>query len=130
MFALGISSLFWFAGADPYAVIFAWMSTFASIGILVLQIMVCLSVIVFFWRYPRDVGIYGRLVAPAASLLGIGLCLVLMVMNLSLLSSSESYLINALPIIVAGLLVTGFLVATWMRQAHPKIYANLGRSLT
>lgn len=130
MFALGITSLFWFAGADPYAVIFAWMSTFASIGILVLQIMVCLSVIVFFWRDPRDVGIYGRLVAPAASLLGLGLCLVLMVMNLSLLSSSESYLINALPIIVAGLLVTGFLIATWMRQAHPKIYANLGRSLT
>jgi amino acid transporter len=130
MFVLGISALFWFAGADPYAVIFAWMSTFASIGILVLQIMVCLSVIVFFWRNPRDVGVYGRLVAPAASVLGLGLCLVLMVMNLSLLSGSESYLINALPIIVAGLLVTGFLVATWMRQAHPTIYANLGRSLT
>jgi amino acid transporter len=130
MFALCMSALFWLAGADPYTVVFAWMSTFASIGILVLQIMVCLSVIVFFWGHPRDVGVYGRLVAPAASLLGLGSCLVLMVMNLSLLSGSDSSLINVLPIIVAGLLVAGFLVAAWMRQARPKVYANLGRSLT
>jgi amino acid transporter len=129
-FALGVSILLWLAGADPYAVVFAWMSTFASIGILVMQIMVCLAVLVFFSRDARDVDLYSRCIAPAVSLLGLSLCLILMVANLSLVSGSESWVVDTLPALVIALLVTGFILTAWMRQSRPLVYANLGRSLT
>jgi amino acid transporter len=129
-FALGVSVLLWLAGADPYAVVFAWMSTFASIGILVMQIMVCLAVIIFFSRDARDVGLYSRLIAPAASSLGLTICLLLMVANLSLVSGSESWVVDTLPACVVALLAAGFVLAFWMRRSRPQVYANLGRSLT
>jgi hypothetical protein len=50
MFALGRQ--------DPYAVVFAWMGTLASIGILALQFMVSLAVIFFFRSNARGMG-YG-----------------------------------------------------------------------
>jgi hypothetical protein len=83
MFALGRQ--------DPYAVVFAWMGTLASIGILALQFMVSLAVIFFFFRSnARGIGVWPRLLAPALSATGLGGCLALMVANLSLVSGSRS----------------------------------------
>lgn len=130
IFALGVTTLLWLANADPYAIVFAWMSTFASIGILVMQIMVCLAIVVFFAKDRRDVGLYSRFIAPGVSLLGLGACLLLMIQNLSLVSGSESWVVDALPAFVAILLIAGFILAAWMRQSRPLVYANLGRTLT
>ena len=53
--AMGVVLAFAIAGSDPYAVVFDWMSTFGSLGILVLQATVPLAVIAFFWRDDRGV---------------------------------------------------------------------------
>lgn len=126
--ALGVTALFAFAGQDPYAVVFAWMGTFASLGILVLQILVSLAVIGFFARDKRDLGLWPRLVAPGISLVGLGTCLVLMLANLSLISGSESVIIDSFPLLIAAVGLFGFGFATWIRAARPAVYENLGRA--
>jgi len=128
--ALGIAAILWLSGSDPYAVVFAWMSTFASIGILVMQIMVSMSVLAFFRDNPRGVGVYSRLIAPVLSMVGLACCLMLMISNLSLVSGSSSWVIDAFPAMIAGIALAGFLLARWMRQARPLIYENLGRTLS
>jgi amino acid transporter len=127
-FALGVTLLFAIAGQDPYAVVFAWTSTFASIGILVLQIMVGLAVIGFFRRDNRGTGLWHRLIAPLVSIAGLAACLILMIANLSLISGSESWIVNSFPILVIAIGMAGYVFATWLRSAKPAIYENLGRA--
>ena len=60
-------ALFALGGADPYAVVFSWMGAFSSLGILILQLLVSLAVIAFFWRNSRGMSVWRRLVAPGLS---------------------------------------------------------------
>ncbi len=121
-------AFFALAGQDPYAVVFAWMGAFASIGILVLQIMVSLAVIGFFRPNNRGVGLWHRLIAPVISGIGLAACLVLMISNISLVSGSESLIVEMFPLIVALIGVLGAVFAVWIRANRPLVYANLGRA--
>jgi amino acid transporter len=116
------------AGQDPYAVVFAWMGAFASVGILLLQAMVCLAVIGFFRNDTRDVGIWHRVVAPGVSMAGLLVCLVLMVINLPLVSGSESPIVESFPVILALIGIAGATLAVWLKTRKPDVYANLGRA--
>jgi amino acid transporter len=116
------------AGQDPYAVVFAWMGAFASVGILLLQTMVCLAVIGFFRNDARDVGIWHRIVAPGVSMAGLLVCLVLMVINLPLVSGSESPIVESFPVILALIGFAGAALAVWLKARRPDVYANLGRA--
>jgi uncharacterized membrane protein SirB2 len=104
------------------------MGAFASIGILVIQIMVSMAVASFFWGDHRGVGVLCRLIAPIVSASGLALCLGFVIRNLSLLSGSESWVTEAFPIMVAVIGVFGALTAVWMRKKRPEAYENLGRS--
>ncbi|MGX5775907.1 APC family permease [Methylorubrum zatmanii] len=126
--ALGATSLFAFAGQDPYAVVFSWMGTLASIGILILQILVALAVIVFFARDSRRLGLWHRVVAPALGVVGLGLCLYLMIANLALVSGSESLVVDSFPVVIVLVGCLGFVFANWLRSARPAVYENLGRA--
>jgi amino acid transporter len=126
--AFGIIAAFAFAGQDPYAVVFAWMSAFAGIGILILQILVSLAVIGFFAHDSRGVSLWHRLVAPILSMIGLSSCLILMIANLSLVSGSESLIVGSFPVVIALVGCLGFVFATWLRSARPAIYENLGRA--
>ena len=54
------------------------MGTFSSLGILILQVLVSLAVIAFFWRNSRGMSVWRRLVAPGLSAAGLAVCFVLM----------------------------------------------------
>jgi uncharacterized membrane protein len=108
--------------------VFAWMGTFASLGILVIQIMVSIAVIAFFSRNTQGIGLWHRLIAPALSTAGLGACLVLMALNLSLVSGSDSRIVNAFPSLLALIGAIGFAFAIWVRSRRPEIYARLGRA--
>jgi amino acid transporter len=125
--AVGITAVFAIAGQDPYAVVFAWMGTFASIGILILQVLVSLAVIGFFSRDNRGVGLWHRLVAPVLGTIGLASCLILMIANLSLVSGSESLVVDSFPGVIALVGCLGFAFAKWLRLARPSVYQNLGR---
>jgi amino acid transporter len=126
--ALSVAGVLWILGCDPYTVVFAWMGTFASIGILFIQLMVSMAVIVFFWKDRRDVGLYCRLVSPVISVAGLTLSLILMIANLSLVSGSESWVIDAFPALIGIIAIAGLALAIWIKQARPMIYRNLGQS--
>lgn len=98
--AMGIVAAFALAGSDPYTIVLYWMSTFGSLGILVLQAMVSIAVIVFFWRDDRGFGPWRRLVAPGVSAAGLVVCLLLMVANLDLVSGSTSLIVQSFPVLV------------------------------
>jgi hypothetical protein len=125
---MGATAAFALTRQDPYAVVFAWMGTFASLGILVIQIMVSIAVIAFFSRNAQGIGLWHRLIAPALSTAGLGTCLVLMAFNLSLVSGSDSRIVNAFPSLLALIGAIGFAFAIWVRSRRPEIYARLGRA--
>jgi amino acid transporter len=126
--AAGVVALFALMGADPYAVVFAWMGTFSSLGVLAVQVLVSLAVIAFFSRDARGVGLWQRLVAPGMSALGLGACLVLMSTRLDLVSGSRSRIIDAFPAMIALIGLAGVCLAIWLRSRKPGVYANLGRT--
>jgi amino acid transporter len=128
LIGMGATAAFALTREDPYAVVFAWMGTFASLGILVIQIMVSIAVIAFFGRNTRGIGLWHRLIAPALSTAGLGTCLVLMAFNLSLVSGSDSRIVNAFPSLLALIGAIGFGFAIWVRSRRPEIYARLGRA--
>jgi amino acid transporter len=128
LLALGATAGFALAGQDPYAVVFAWMGTFASLGILVIQVMVSIAVIAFFRKSTQGVGVWHRLIAPALSIAGLGTCLVLMASNLALVSGSDSRIVNSFPSLLALIGGIGFGFAIWVRSRRPEIYAKLGRA--
>jgi amino acid transporter len=128
LLALGATAGFALTKQDPYAVVFAWMGTFASLGILLIQVMVSVAVIAFFSKNTHGVGVWHRLIAPALSIAGLGTCLVLMASNLTLVSGSDSRVVNSFPSLLALIGAIGFAFAIWVRSRRPEIYANLGRA--
>jgi amino acid transporter len=128
LLALGATAGFALAKQDPYAVVFAWMGTFASLGILVIQVMVSIAVIIFFGKNAHGIGIWHRLIAPALSAAGLGACLILMASNLALVSGSDSRIVNSFPSLLALIGAVGFGFAIWIRSRRPEIYAMLGRA--
>ncbi|WP_296385545.1 APC family permease [Reyranella sp.] len=121
-------ALFALAGADPYAVVFSWMGAFSSLGILILQLLVSLAVIAFFWRNSRGLSVWRRLVAPALSALGLAACFVMMAGNLELMSGSNSLIVRSFPGLLLAIGLVGAGLAVWVKARDPKVYAHLGRT--
>jgi len=120
--------LFILAGADPYTVVFSWMSALAVIGILAVQVLVSVAVILFFRRTKTGHGRWTTTIAPILALAGLVGALLLVTANLSLLSGSESLIVKAFPylMVLVGLLGAAF--ATQIKKAKPDLYASLGRA--
>lgn len=128
LFAFAIIAAFALTSQDPYAVVFAWMGTFASLGILIVQILVSVAVIAFFRQNARGIGIWQRLVAPALAAAGLCACLVLMITNLALISGSDSIVVESFPAVLMGLGIAGIGFALVLRTRKPSLYQQLGRA--
>jgi hypothetical protein len=59
---------------------------------------------------------------------GLLVCLVLMVINLPLVSGSESPIVESFPVILALIGIAGATLAVWLKTRKPDVYANLGRA--
>lgn len=116
------------SGADPYAVLFSWMSAFSVIGILAVQVLVCIAVVLFFRKVSTSHGVWTTVIAPALSCAGLVGALGLVIANLSLLTGSESAIVKSFPYLMAlvGILGAGF--AMQMRSRRPDLYASLGKA--
>lgn len=114
--AMAIVVAFAMAGSDPYAVVFDWMSTFGSLGILLLQVMVSLAVVAFFWRNGRDLNVWRRLIAPGLSAAGLTVCIVLMVANLDLVSDSQSLVVQSFPAVLLLIGLMGAGLSVWLSR--------------
>ncbi|MDM9623911.1 APC family permease [Rhizobium sp. S96] len=114
-------------GADPYAVVFSWMSALAVIGILAVQALVSVAVILFFRRNTSSHGIWTTTIAPAIGLVGLLGSLWLVISNLQLLSGSDSIIVASFPyaIVLVGLFGAAF--AKQLSRTRPELYASLGK---
>lgn len=90
------------AGLDPYAVVFAWTSAIAVIGILSIQILVSIAILAWFARAPHGLGLLTRAVAPLLALAGLAVALGLVILNLPLLAGSDGALIWFFPWVAAA----------------------------
>lgn len=119
--------LFIAGGADPYAVVFSWMSGLAVLGILAVQIMVSVAILAYFRRkHEHDHSVLVTLVAPALALLGLGGAFLLVSLNTDLLTGSDHVLVQLFPLLIIGVGLCGPLLAGWIRRRNPALYDNLG----
>lgn len=124
----GLLLAFGLGGADPYAMVFSWMSGLAILCLIAVQIMVSFGAIVFFRKIDHGRSAFTTLVAPALATLGLAGSFILISSNLSLLTGSENSLVLSFPIIVIGLAGLGVGLALWLRQSRPDRYARLGHA--
>jgi amino acid transporter len=125
--ALMIIGIFAVGGQDPYTVVFSWAAAIATMGILSVQVLVCIAIVAFFRRDPKGFSLWRRAIAPVAAGLGLTAAVGLVVINLPLLAGSESALVLSFPYLVALTGLSGAALALWLRVRRPTLYAALGR---
>ncbi|WP_030621482.1 APC family permease [Streptomyces fulvoviolaceus] len=69
--ALVVVAAFVLAGADPVLELFTWMSGLATLGVLLLMILVGVAVVVFFARTAADSRLWHTRIAPGLGILGL-----------------------------------------------------------
>lgn len=104
---------------DPYAVVFGWASAFAVMGILAIQVVVCVAIIRFFRNLPDRPPRWVALVAPALAGLGLAACLACVIANLPLLAGSDSPALHSFPAVLALIGLAGAWRAHACRRARP-----------
>lgn len=120
--------LFIVFGADPYTVVFSWMSALAVIGILAVQVLVSVAILMFFRKVKTSHGVWTTVVAPLIGLAGLLGALALVIANLSLLSGSESLIVKSFPYLIALVGLLGGAFVMQIRKAKPELYASLGKA--
>ncbi len=103
------------AGLDPVLEVFTWLAGVASVGIVVLMLLACIAVLVFFRRTGLDRRPWQTVIAPALGALGLGFALVLLVQNLPLLMGGST----ALGVGAGALLVLALAAGPLLARARP-----------
>lgn len=115
-------------GPFPVITLFTWLTNTGALGLVLLMAVVSLSVIGFFRRDARGVGIGSRLVAPAIAAVLLVAVLALIIVNFPVLlgqteADATTYLLPAL------VLVPGIVGVAWgylLRGSRPHIYHGIG----
>ncbi|MEJ2866591.1 APC family permease [Actinomycetospora sp. OC33-EN08] len=107
------------AGLDPVAQVFAWAAGVATLGLLVLMVVTCLAVLVFFARTGADRRTWHTRVAPVLGLVGLAVCLVLTIANFPTLIGGSTGLALALGAVLAVVAVAGVVVGLTRRESAP-----------
>jgi amino acid transporter len=126
--ALIVVLVFAFAGSDPFATLFTWLSTIASLGVMLLMLVTNFAVIGFFRRGGgAQEGAWPRLVAPALGAAGLVVILITTVAKLGDVTGTGpgSTITWLLPGLVA---LTVGIGAIWglVLRTRPDVYRRIG----
>jgi amino acid transporter len=113
------------AKADPYSQLLIWVNTPGVLGILLLQVMVAISVPVYFRRTPNQEGAWRTVVAPLLSAVGMLVSLYLTIKHLSLLTAASASVNRVLVLTVVAVCLIGGGLAWWLRRTRPDVYASI-----
>lgn len=113
------------AGSDPYAVVFAWTIAFAGIGILAVQILVSISIVAFFRSDRRGFSAARVVVAPIVAGLALVGAFLQVSLNLSLLTGSDSLIVQSFPWCVLAIGAAGAALALHIRRTNPSLYKRM-----
>ena len=126
--ALIVVLAFALTGADPFATLFTWLATIASLGVMLLMLVTSAAVIGFFRRGGgAQENAWQRFIAPALGGVGLVVILVTTVAKLGDVTGTGpgSTITLVLPGIVA---ITVGIGAIWglMLRARPDVYRRIG----
>jgi amino acid transporter len=128
--AIAIATVVIFAigGADPIVHLATWLPIFCTLSVLLVQFLVCLAVIGYFNRVGRVTGgdWIKTLAAPALGAIGQAVVMYLLIDNLGFLAGDDVLIVKLIPVFVAGIAVSGFLYALYLRSAGPDRYQAIG----
>ena len=88
-------------GLDPITQLYTWTAGLGSVGYVVLLVLTCLAVLVFFRRRGEKLPVATTLVAPLLGLAGLLVILVMMLANLDLLAGNNGTVSAAIVISLA-----------------------------
>ncbi|MFG2112057.1 APC family permease [Streptomyces sp. NPDC048718] len=99
-------------GLDPITQVYAWLTSFASVGVVLLYAITSAAVVVFFARHPEHrTAVWPNTVAPALGLAGLAAFFVLILENLTTLVGGSTALAIGVPALLAVALLLGPVVA-------------------
>jgi len=116
---------FTMSGSDPYAVVYAWTLAFAGIGILAVQILVSISIFAFFRIDRRGFSATRVIVAPVIAGIFLAAAFMQVSFNLSLLTGSDSLIVQAFPWCVLAIGAAGAALALHIRRTNPSLYERM-----
>lgn len=103
---LGISFIMAACGLDPYSQVGAICSSIAIVGIMAIELFVCVAVVAYMAKHNKKDGlghnVFQTTIAPILALVGMGYILYLVLSNFGLMTGFESTLVNVL---IAGLMI-------------------------
>jgi len=119
-----VCALFAIARLDPYTSLATSMLALGTLGIVLLQASAAASVLAFFRNRP-DRHWWRTVLGPLLGLAGLVTATVLLVQNFSLVTGTDSAVVNALPWLIVVAAIGGVGYGLWIRSARPERYAGL-----
>jgi len=107
---------------DPYTILYSWLAAASALGILVVQLLVCVAIVRYFNADQRGTTLWQSRISPILSIVGLGGFLLLALTNLSLLTGDQSWRVWLIP---AAIAVVGLL--GWWRSRQVEV--NVSNSL-
>lgn len=105
------------AGLEPIVEMYTWTAGVASVGYVVLLVMTCSAVIVFFRRHPGQHSLARTFIAPSLGLLGLLVILLMILLNLNLLSGDNTVVSVIIIASLVGAYALGPIVGKLLPQA-------------
>ena len=128
VFAVVAAGVFAVFQLDPITTLVPVMIGFATLAIIVLQLLASFSIVVHF-RRTRDPRWLTTFVAPGLGCLGLLTITVMAVDNFPLLAGSDELYVRLLPWVLVLTVVAGLVYAPILRKRRPAVYAALETDL-
>ena len=126
--AVVVVGAFGLANADPLLTLNTSTAGVGTVGILLLQVTVAVSVIAFF-RKRGDRRVWSTVVAPGIAAVALAVVVVLALSNYSILSGTDSLIINSTPWILPIVVAAGLGYGWWLRHNRPEVYAGIAEGV-
>jgi hypothetical protein len=95
------------------------------VGLVLLQVMVALSAVIYFRRNKTQDGIWRTMIAPILATAGMVASLYLMITNISLLTGASAAVNRVILLTVPVVVIAGLAWAAWLRRFRPAVYAGI-----
>lgn len=128
IFMISLTVILALLGQDPLIDIFTWGSAITTMSILLLEILVSISVILYFRRRSElNIPHWKTRYAPFLAAILMSVVLYLVTMNLDILSGIKTKVIYLVPILVFGSAIAGYLYAVILIRFFPSGMSKLNR---
>ncbi|WP_111718645.1 APC family permease [Homoserinimonas sp. OAct 916] len=113
----------------PVLTLFSWLTNAGAMGLVLMMTIVSLAVIGYFRSNRRGYGAWTTVIAPVIAFAGLGLTLVLILINFHVLLDQPT-IEGTTFILPAIIIVPGLLGVVWayvLKSRNPGVYQNIGR---